>query len=397
MKYWLNENILITFGKIKSVIYNLNGEFVKIIWNSEEQTKEILEFLETKKESEYISALIDADLISINKVQQIQESSKIVNLQRFNFAWIEITNTCNYKCLHCYGSFSPNKLEEMNLDDIKLITKELKTLNINNVQVIGGEPFSLERNKLKEILTYLVGNFKVVEVYTNASFLDKDWLEFIKANNLKISISLYHHTNEIHNKITQNSSSFDTVKNSIKLLEEFDINYRVGYTKTKFNKSSSIKLLTNNLGIKKDSVIKIDAMRITGRGSKNLIDSEIIDEKSITLNTFTKLKIKSNNVKNNLNHHNCFSTKFYIDVELNILPCVMERRISYGNLKTTNLKNMLGNQGEVINLTKSDIESCNECEFRFGCFDCRPDTLSKNFKAKPYYCKYEPSKGKWND
>ncbi len=95
--------------------------------------------------------------------------------------------------------------------------------------------------------------------------------------------------------------------------------------------------------------------------------------------------------------HNCFSYKLYIDSKLNIYPCVMERRISYGNLKNANLKQLLQKNIETVNFTKDNIDSCKECEFRYCCFDCRPDSLLNDFHAKPWYCTYNPKKGEWNE
>ena len=37
------------------------------------------------------------------------------------------------------------------------------------------------------------------------------------------------------------------------------------------------------------------------------------------------------------------------------------------------------------------------CEFRYACYDCRPDRISDSLYAKPYYCTYDVSKGEWID
>ena len=38
-----------------------------------------------------------------------------------------------------------------------------------------------------------------------------------------------------------------------------------------------------------------------------------------------------------------------------------------------------------------------ECEYRYICFDCRPDSISDNIYEKPWYCTYNPREGKWED
>jgi len=88
----------------------------------------------------------------------------------------------------------------------------------------------------------------------------------------------------------------------------------------------------------------------------------LIKEKLITLKSFKNLKIESSFIKKNVFRHNYFSYKLYIDSKLNIYPCVMERRISYGNLKQLLQKNI-----ETINFTKDNIDGCKECDFRYCC------------------------------
>ena len=73
----------------------------------------------------------------------------------------------------------------------------------------------------------------------------------------------------------------------------------------------------------------------------------------------------------------------------------MERRISYGNLKSSAIDDILENRSII---TKNRIEGCKNCEYRYQCFDCRCDTLSSgNIYAKPWYCTYDPKKGEWAD
>lgn len=80
---------------------------------------------------------------------------------------------------------------------------------------------------------------------------------------------------------------------------------------------------------------------------------------------------------------------------MNVYPCVMERRIKHGSLKNNKLKDILDNN--IFNITKDSIEECKECEFRYCCFDCRPDSLGKSILKKPWYCSYIPEKGEWKN
>ena len=73
----------------------------------------------------------------------------------------------------------------------------------------------------------------------------------------------------------------------------------------------------------------------------------------------------------------------------------MERKIIYGNLKEKPLKELLYDNKHFLMLTKDNINSCKYCEFRYACFDCRPDRLSDNIYEKPWYCTYNPEERYW--
>ncbi len=97
-------------------------------------------------------------------------------------------------------------------------------------------------------------------------------------------------------------------------------------------------------------------------------------------------------IKSSLFFNNCFGSKIYIATDLTVYPCVMERRFSHGNMKeNTNFKL----DDAIMKLNKDKINSCKDCEFRLGCFDCRPDSLTGEICSKPWYCTYLPEIGEW--
>lgn len=93
--------------------------------------------------------------------------------------------------------------------------------------------------------------------------------------------------------------------------------------------------------------------------------------------------------------HNCFSRRLYFSVDSQVYPCVMERRISHGNIQEKKLSDLIDERIRFFN--KDKIKICNQCEFRYCCFDCRPDAFSNNVDSKPWYCTYDPLTGEWAD
>jgi radical SAM protein with 4Fe4S-binding SPASM domain len=398
--YLLNSNVFVAFGAKKSLIYDLRNKYLSIIWLDEKETTILKNFLYqkdfNKNISSFIKKLINKQLLDLKKVKKVNTSLRNeIDFDLFNFTWIEITNKCNFSCIHCYGSFCPENFYELSLDDIELIIQNLKELKIRNIQIIGGEPFLIKREKLKKILNlFLEENFNI-EIFTNGYFIDDNWATFFQKNNIKIAMSVYSHEENIHCNITHHPLSFKHLKRSIKILEKKNIPYRLAYVKTKYNNMSSLEDIKNTFST--TAPIKNDPIRLVGKASKNLLNETLKEERQLTLSYFKNIKIESSFIKRNIFRHNCFSYKFYIDSLLDVYPCVMERRIKYGNIKYEKLKEILEKNTKYINFSKDMVEECKLCEFRYCCFDCRPDNASDDFNAKVWYCTYNPTKGEWNE
>ena len=52
----------------------------------------------------------------------------------------EITNKCNLECQHCFNKSSKDASIGLNKDELSLLIKELKQINVKNVYITGGEP-----------------------------------------------------------------------------------------------------------------------------------------------------------------------------------------------------------------------------------------------------------------
>ncbi len=95
----------------------------------------------------------------------------------------------------------------------------------------------------------------------------------------------------------------------------------------------------------------------------------------------------------------CWGNKIAIDLEGNIKPCLWWHK-SLGNIKTNQIKSMIASGDFDIywTLKKDNIETCNVCEYRYNCFDCRVSVANENLalNAKLPCCQYDPISGIWN-
>ncbi len=95
-----------------------------------------------------------------------------------------------------------------------------------------------------------------------------------------------------------------------------------------------------------------------------------------------------------LSGHNCFRDKIYISVNMEVFPCVMERRFKHCVIDE---QNKIVLDDSIRYFTKDKVNECSYCEYRYACFDCRPNSLSDNIVEKPWYCTYNPKHGEWID
>ena len=158
----------------------------------------------------------------------------------------------------------------------------------------------------------------------------------------------------------------------------------------------TIVFLKNELGIKD---VKVDFVRPAGRGCNIDLVSETLNGKQrfnkpsfrkIDLHSFARAKYG----------HNCFSNKICISSTGEVHPCIMEREVSYGNIKEQAFADILSNDiaKHFKNLSNDYIDVCRDCEYRYCCFDCRVKAKNRsqnNLYAKPDWCTYNPYIGQW--
>ena len=77
-------------------VYSLNQEAAQIIGKGD-------------NDPEFWSKLISMQLALAHEDSVTEPIAPEVEIPKpgLQFAWLEITDQCNERCLHCYGSFSP--------------------------------------------------------------------------------------------------------------------------------------------------------------------------------------------------------------------------------------------------------------------------------------------------
>ena len=287
-------------------------------------------------------------------------------------------------CRHCYNESAPERNSVMSLTNYKIAIDSLIDLGVEKMQIIGGEPF-FDGNLLRKMLDYTVGKFQFIEIFTNGTLISDEWFNFLAENKIHIALSVYSYQSNMHDRVTRCKGSWQKTNETIKYLKKYSIPYRVCNV---LMKDIEIGVDTNNLYKLSN---KKDIVRMSGRANFSLLNDELIKNKLITKKTFQK-KINKTFCGRLFRGHNCFNSKLYISANMEVFPCVMERRLKHC---TINNKIILNNS--IRQLNKDKVNVCCQCEYRYACFDCRPDSISEDIFAKPWYCTYDPLIGNWED
>lgn len=390
--YRFCDNVYLVRGYKKACIYDLKHKKLYHI------SKEMADFIEacicdkkeifTEQENVALKSLEENQILCDGRytssvmpdIMELKESIKI------QFAWIEVCTSCNLRCIHCYNESSSECHIFMSLEKFKKVCDKLTTYGVESIQFIGGEP--LCNKELRQMMEYASRKFKMIEVFTNGTMIDETWCKFFKEHHIRTALSVYSYIPEEHDKVTTLKGSYEKTLQAIELLKKYEIPYRVATTHMK-----GIEIGKENTKLFHITPNK-DVIRMAGRGNIGLLSPELLKKKLITKNTFSR-PLNPNDVKKAVGGHQCFASKIYISANLEVYPCVMERRISHGNLENTSLENVLNS--EILSFNKDKIKECSECEFRYACYDCRPDSLTEDIQEKPYYCTYNVWNGFWKN
>lgn len=99
----------------------------------------------------------------------------------------------------------------------------------------------------------------------------------------------------------------------------------------------------------------------------------------------------------NVHFNGCLNRKIAVDERGEIKNCP-SMKIGYGNIRENSLTETVKNENfrKLWHISKDQISTCKDCEFRRICTDCRAYTQDNgNLYSKPAKCKYNPYTGQW--
>lgn len=184
----------------------------------------------------------------------------------------DITNKCNFRCLHCYNNSGENNFINSELSDEEVISlmHDLGKMKLENVCFCGGEP--LLRKDLISIASKILNEYgiKSISLVTNGYLMNKEIAkDLIQSGVTNFQISLDGSSFKSHDFLRQKKGSFEKAVEAIKILKDSEAkNIDVAFSCTNFNldELKSVYHICNELGV---SRLRTQPLMIIGRATKN--------------------------------------------------------------------------------------------------------------------------------
>lgn len=397
--YLINDDVVFVKGALNGAIYDFNTHNVYSINDMACTIVDKLINGDTNLspiEQDYKNQLVAAGLFNnTNRCQPYKPH--VATKPELKMAWLEITQTCNLRCVHCYeGNSHISSSNTLTVEEWYKVIDQLALENVSRVVVIGGEPCCSK--DVSKILKHLAQKGISTTLFSNGTLFTDELVQLMAEYNVLAKFSLYGHTAEIHDRITLVKGSFNKLMKTIEKLKAAHVRIDIAVVAMKENQDyqDEIKAFIESLGIRYHGY---DVIRNVYGGTQNEhtpTNQELISSSTFSSPSFAahKERFHNNYIKNS-----CWYGKLAIIETGDVLPCVFERNMTYGNVRENTIQDILHGDSVKENWYRdfSKVSFCKDCEYRFACKDCRPLALSckGDIEDKNPRCLYNPYTGIW--
>lgn len=316
---------------------------------------------------------------------------------------IEITSTCNERCLHCYIPHE-NKTSSIDPSLFYEVLDQCKKMKLLHITISGGEPMLHKnfRDFLKKCKEY---DFSV-NVLSNLTLLNDEIIQEMRSNPLLgVQVSLYSMNPEIHDNITQTKGSFEKTKNAILKLLENDVPLQISCPIIKHNKDCYKDVIewAKNHGIfAGDDYIIIarhnhTTHNLSCRLSISEIEELILDKIENDSKYLEQIEIEAKenqDIKPNDFVCSVCDSTLCISDNGNVYPCAGWQDFVVGNVKENSINDIWQKSPKVKylrNLRKKDFPKCIQCTDKEFCTMCMVRNANEDHDGNPlvvneYFC-----------
>ena len=323
-----------------------------------------------------------------------------IRLRPKNCVW-EITSKCNMECLHCASNINPNspKNNELTLDEIKTVCRDLHELDCEEVTLSGGE--ALLHENWESIAEYLSNLGIRVALISNGLIIDEQMSQRIKKSGIYLTALSLDGMQTSHNFIRRNPVSFQRVCRAVPFLKQqkLQVNFVTHVNRLNMSELSALEGLAISLGV---DVWRIQLGSPLGRlgnhpdlilepedlpgiadfivEAKNRNEIKISVGDNVGYFSYHEAELRRTQIREGMDFWcGCAAGCLNIGIESNgnVKGCLslQSKQFVEGNLRTESLKeiwNKKGNFSYTREFKKEDLHGyCENCEYgeicRGGC------------------------------
>lgn len=290
--------------------------------------------------------------------------------------FVEITDSCNFRCSHCYIPHQHRKMISFSM--FKRVIDQLAELGCQNLLITGGEPFI--HPDFCEMYSYAYNKIKFISINTNMSLLNDNILNlFLTKKPYSIEVSLYGYDEKSYYEFTNVCNMYEKVLNNIEIIKKNDIPIllKIPLTTLSIKYIDEIIEFANSrcLFLKFDYVIFPQLDHLTERcNNTRLMPKQIINflSKNIVTINFCYNAVKKRNSDWNENLFSCIAGKeaIYIDSYGYIKMCMVTDRMEL-NINNNKIKDALlvfSKQRDNLKFDTSNV--CKNCDKKNICRYC---------------------------
>lgn len=371
--FFLKRGVKLINGYVNTSLYDIkNGRFYLISKNN----GKLLSYFETQN---LINDLLKKRLIQLGigtynlieaEIQPLQ-----FNYDSFNdcysgkqcrLLYIEITDSCDFHCIHCYAEIERNGLHMMKIEEFKKVISSVSDDTNCDIRLTGGEPFlnpyicdfvSIVKNRIKPNNHH--------SIVTNGTFDIKDAIYALE-NGFELQISIYGCDYETFHTFTGASRElWDRVEHNLLELSRSKFRNAVllcyAVNKLTYSELDNFVTMAKRRGFR----YILNRPASTGRAVKNwdMLQLSIKDHYDFSKNT------KANRMR--FCFHLCQLHLTVVCVNGDVIPCSFLRKAKFvfGNVFEQSFKSIWNSQKymEFRALTPTKVDKCKDCEFMYAC------------------------------
>ena len=430
------DDVRVVYGASRAAVYDFRTGNV---YSLNESARSIIESIESSQSMNtqnleniaLLKQLVELKLAYLSQVPREPLNDKIESPPStpLNFLWLELTDTCNLQCVHCYADAGPQHKRQrmsdrssfdagefvlhqrstqhqlplspaqrsMSEEDWIKVIQDAAQLGCRQLQLIGGEPL-LYRSLLQLIDAALDAKYSFIEIFTNGTLLTDSMTQALADRGVHIAVSLHSTDPETQDQIAQQKGTYQKVYKGLLLLKKYKIPTRLATTILSENQDAldDLQRLADALDI---SDVSHDIIRPVGRGATDALRPEnpdLLRSKWLYEPDFVTCH---ESYHRNKWWNSCWAGKIAVKSDGSVIPCVFGRDHVVGNVLNDTIRNVLNGEHlrKLWGLTKDQVDICRDCEYRYACDDCRPLALGEtgDLYAKYPRCTYDPYLGKW--